>query len=69
MEYKVVIIPQMHKLFASVISFDYEQSRAESQLALYMAMTRARDQVYLLYGQKWPKDFESLRGRLNWMEG
>ncbi|MEI6291888.1 MAG: hypothetical protein WCP19_15815, partial [Chloroflexota bacterium] len=69
MEYKVVIIPQVHKLFASVISFDYEQSRAESQLALYMAMTRARDQVYLLYGQKWPKDFESLRGRLNWMEG
>ncbi len=69
MEYKVVIIPQVHKLFTGVISFDYEQTKAENQLALYMAMTRARDQVYLLYGQKWPKDFEALRGRLNWMEG
>ncbi|MCG2722519.1 MAG: hypothetical protein L6290_10990, partial [Thermodesulfovibrionales bacterium] len=69
MEYKAVFIPQIHKLFSSGdISYDYEQVKAEHQLALYMAMTRARDRVYLLYGPKWPKDFEPLRPHVEWLE-
>jgi hypothetical protein len=70
MEYKVVFIPQTQHLFSgSKTSFDYELAKAQHQLALYMAMTRARDQVYLLYGQKWPKEYEPLRSYVNWLEG
>lgn len=70
MEYKVVFIPQIHRLFSgSEINFDYEQAKAQYQLAFYMAMTRARDRVFLLYGQKWPKEFEPLRPYVDWVEG
>ena len=71
MEYKVVFIPQIQHLFSGSETnfFDHEQAIAQNQIAMYMAMTRARDNVYLLYGKKWPKDFEPLRPYVDWLEG
>jgi superfamily I DNA/RNA helicase len=70
MEYKVVFIPHVQQLFSGGdTSFDYKQAIAEHQLGLYMAMTRARDNVYLLFGSKWPKEFEAVRSYVDWLDG
>ena len=70
MEYKIVFIPQVHRLFSGdKVDFDYERAETEHQLALYTAMTRARDKVYLLFGQKWPKEFDVITSYVDWPEG
>jgi len=66
MEYKVVFIPRIQDLFERDIEVGWEQDLSRQQIMFYMAMTRARDSLYLLYGQKWPKQLDALRPSVKW---
>lgn len=66
MEYKVVFIPRLHQLYERNINQSYEQDVARNQIDLYMAVTRARDHVFLLYGQKLLKEYEPMRSKIDW---
>lgn len=66
MEYPAVIIPQVQELFQRDTQFDWEEDQARQQLTFYMSMTRARDHLYMLYEQKWPKALEPIQSRVIW---
>lgn len=60
MEYPVVFIPKIQDLFDRDSESDWNADLAKQQLTFYMAMTRARDHLYMLYEQKWPKALEPI---------
>ncbi len=66
MEYPAVVIPQVQELFDRDPQVEWQEDQARQQLILYMAMTRARDQLYLLYEQKWPKSFDPIKPMVIW---
>jgi hypothetical protein len=66
MEYPVVFIPRIQEIVDRDIQFNWEEDLARQQILFYMAMTRARDHLYLLYEQKWPKAFEPIRPKVVW---
>jgi len=66
MEFPAVIIPRVQDLVDRDTQYSWEDDQARQQLTFYMAMTRARDHLYLLYEQKWPKPFEPIQSKVVW---
>ena len=59
-EYKAVFIPQLQHLFDRDVDVSWEQNVAKNQLVFYMALTRARDVIYLCGNDKFPKELEPI---------
>lgn len=57
LEMEVVFIPHLHKTFSK----EGEDFEATERRLLYMALTRARSQLFLTYSGKLPKVYEQLR--------
>ena len=68
MEYKVVFIPRIQDLFERDTNVRWEEDFSKQKIMFYMAMTRARDELYLLYGQKWPKQLEVIGSHVDWQD-
>jgi hypothetical protein len=68
LEYKAVFIPQVHQNIDRDIEASWEEDQARQQIMFYMAITRARNYVYLSYTQKWPKVLEPLRPFVRWVD-
>jgi hypothetical protein len=66
MEYPVVFIPRIQEIIDRDTQYNWEEDLARQQILFYMAMTRARDHLYMLYEQKWPKAFEPIRIKVVW---
>lgn len=68
LEYKAVFLPQVQQLFERTVGVSWEEDKARNLLKFYMAMTRARDHLYLLYCQQWPKLLEPIRPHVERVE-
>lgn len=68
LEYKAVFLPQVQELFERAVGVSWEDYKAKNLLKSYMAMTRARDHLYLLYCQQWPQLLEPIRPYVKWVE-
>ncbi len=66
MEYPTVFIPKVQDLFDRDSQDNWDIDLAKQQLMFYMAMTRARDHLYMLYEQKWPKALEPIQSKVIW---
>ncbi len=55
MEYSIVFIPDLERLFTRDVNIALEEEESKQRLAMYMLMTRARDMIYLCCRGKFPK--------------
>jgi len=55
MEYNIVFIPDLERLFTRDVNIALEEEESKQRLAMYMLMTRARDMIYLCCRGKFPK--------------
>lgn len=67
LEYKVVFIPQIQKMSDRQVGTSWEEDQSRQRLKYYMTITRARQQVYMLYGQNWPTLLEPIRPYAEWI--
>lgn len=65
MEYKVVFLPKTNDLFDIEVGDSYEEWLAQKQVTYYMAMTRARDHVFLLMETKWPSELAPIASKVD----
>jgi hypothetical protein len=68
MEYKVVFLPKINDLFDRDPGVSLEEWRSQQQVTCYMAMTRARDLVFLLMEEKWPALLKPLETKVDWVD-
>lgn len=68
LEYKVVFVPRAHEMSEREVGRAWQDDEARNLQQFYVTMSRARDRVYLSYGQKWPKYLEALRPHLTWVK-
>lgn len=68
MEYKVVFLPKINDLFERDPGISLEEWNAQQQVTCYMAMTRARDLVFLLMEGKWPSLLKPIELKVDWLD-
>lgn len=67
MEYKAVFLPKINDLFDREPGISLEDYNAQFQATCYMAMTRARDRVFLLMEGKWPTLLRPIETKVDWL--
>lgn len=60
LEFEVVFLSQMQHAFPQESEGD-AQAVSEARRLVYMAMTRARERLYLNYEKQWPRPLEGVR--------
>jgi superfamily I DNA/RNA helicase len=68
LEYKAVFVPQVQQLLERRVGVGWEEDKARMLFTFYMTMTRARDRLYLLHCQQWPRLLEPVRPHVEWIE-
>jgi hypothetical protein len=68
MEYKVVFLPKINDLFDRDPGVSLEEWNAQQQVTCYMAMTRARDLIFLLMEGKWPPLLKPIETKVDWVD-
>lgn len=67
-KYKAVFIPKAQDLFERQGGIGWKEHVARQQLKAYMAATRTRKWLYILYQGEWPKILEPMRGHVQWVQ-
>lgn len=60
MEFKVVFLPKVNDLFKHDAEYSLEEDIGRHQGTFYMAMTRARDLLYIMTEKKWPMELDPI---------
>lgn len=66
-EYHAVFVPKVQEMLDENVAGGLAQYESRQRLKFYMAMCRARQEVYLLYEQRWPKPLEAIRPHVIWV--
>ena len=67
-EYHTVFVPKVQEMLDPSSAGGLANYASRQRLKLYTAMCRARQDVYMLYEQRWPKELEALRPHVHWVE-
>ncbi|HMR68232.1 MAG TPA: UvrD-helicase domain-containing protein, partial [Anaerolineae bacterium] len=68
LEYRVVFVPEVEKMVDRTLGLDWNEDQSRQRLKFYMTLTRAREQVFLSYRQKWPTLLDQIRPYVDWVQ-
>lgn len=66
-EYHAVLMPKVQEMLDESTAGGIARYESRQRLKFYMTMCRARQEIYLLYEQRWPKPLEAIQPHVAWI--
>lgn len=68
LEYRAIFIPEIEGMSERTVGLDWNEDQSRQRLKFYMTLTRAREQVYISYRQKWPGLLDPIKPYVEWIQ-